>query len=52
MLYIPSLDILYTGRGLVSGDPMLDDRRALEAKIEFAHQGGTVVDQHAVLDGH
>jgi hypothetical protein len=31
---------------------MLDDRRALEAKIEFAHQGGAIVDQHAVLDGH
>jgi hypothetical protein len=51
MLYIPSLDIRYTGRGLVSGHPKLDDRRALVPKIEFAHQGGEIVDEHAVLDG-
>jgi hypothetical protein len=42
MPYIPSLDILYTGRWLVSGDP----------KVDFPEQGGAVVDQHAVLDSH
>jgi len=31
---------------------MLDDRRALEPKVDFPEQGGAVVDQHAVLDSH
>src|SRR5215467_12397724 len=51
MLYIPSLDILYRGTESGFGTPVLDDRRALEAQIDFAEQGGTVVDQHAVFDG-
>src|SRR5207302_6051344 len=52
MPYIPSLDILYTGTGFGFSDPMLDDRRALDLKVDFAEQGGAVVDQHAVVDSY
>jgi len=52
MPYILSLDILYTGTAFGFSNPMLDDRRALGAKVEFPEQGGAVVDQHAVLGAH
>src|SRR5215467_3189405 len=51
MLYIASLEILYRGTEFGFCAPMLDDRRAPEAQINFAAQGGTIVDQHAVFDG-
>src|SRR5260370_9407904 len=31
---------------------MLDDRRALDPKVDFPEQRGAVIDQHAVLDSH
>src|SRR5260370_7623316 len=52
MPYISSLDILYTGTGFGFRDPMLDDRRALDPKVDFPEQRGAVVHQHAVLDSH
>src|SRR6516162_8023813 len=52
MPYNPSLDILYTGTRLGFGDPMLDDRRALDPKVDFPEQRGAVVDQHTVFDTH
>src|SRR5437879_3997391 len=52
MPYIASLEILYTRAGFVFSDPMLDDRRALDLKVDFTEQGGAVVDQHAVLDSY
>src|SRR5260370_9217483 len=52
MPYISSLDILYTGTGFGFSDPMLDDRRALDPKVDFPEQRGAVIDQHAMLDSH